>query len=80
MDHMLHGDANIESFNKCSKADEFTDICIADNTFFSNFFCMDTGSATGMTYEESWQFIKEGNHSLERHTNLNLLIERLKEE
>ena len=80
MDHMLHGDANIESFNKCRKADEFTDICIADDTFFSNFFCMDNGSATGMTYEESWQFIKESNHSLERHSNLNLLIERLKEE
>ena len=33
---------------------------------------------TDMTYGESWDFIKSGENSLKRHTNVNLLIKRLK--
>ena len=34
---------------------------------------------TDMTYEESWNYIKSGENSLKRHTNVNLLIKRFKE-
>ncbi len=30
-----------------------------------------------MSYDESWDFIRSGENSLKRHTNVNLLIKRL---
>lgn len=78
LDHFLHGDANLEQSEKSKKADGFTNKCIKESGFFEHFFCDDKDVTKGMTYQESWQYIKSGNHSLERHSNLNILIERLK--
>ena len=31
-------------------------------------------------FKESWEFIKEGKHSLERHTNLGICFKKIREE
>ena len=39
-------------------------------------FISESSFSVGGSYQESWAFIKEGKHSLERHTNLGICIER----
>ena len=41
------------------------------------FFRENETDTMDMTYDESWEFIRTGENSLKRHTNVNLLIKRL---
>ena len=41
------------------------------------FFFENETETTDMSYDESWDFIRSGENSLKRHTNVNLLIKRL---
>lgn len=77
LDHYIHHDANLSAQEKCNKADDYSVMCSADMKFFLNSFMEDCDAALGMTYDESWNFIKEGKHSLERHTNMNLLFQKI---
>ncbi len=80
LDHFLHHSANLDPASKCRLADAFAGNFLGDTEGFVKEICEDPGSAQGMNYEESWDFIREGMHSLERHTNLNVLLQELVEE
>ena len=77
LDHFLHNSANLDHTLKRSLADKFARNYIGNPEGFANAISSDPDAATGMDYAESWNFIKEGHNSLQRHTNLNLLLGRL---
>lgn len=78
LDHFLHGDANFNEHEKVRKALEFS-IAHEDSGALEKFIGETEHDTTDMTYDESWNYIKNGENSLKRHTNVNLLIKRLKE-
>ncbi len=78
LDHILYKDANLQDKDKARLAnilgkeyrqcpEEFIKRLNANNSALIN-----------MSYKESWAFIRErGNHSLEPHTNINLLFDTI---
>lgn len=79
LDHFLHNDANLPDTQKTFVAGCFSDGFIGDSAGFANFFLTDPDSMTDCTLEESWARATEQNtlFTLQRHTNFNLLIEKL---
>lgn len=77
IDHFLHNDANLDKSRKVIEARNFSTLYIGDTDRFVQKFSNDPDATIGMTYEESWEFIKKDNHSLHRHTNINILLKKL---
>lgn len=77
LDHYLHRSANLDYRMKRSLADTFARTYIGDVEGFIKEISDDPGAVKGMSYDESWNYIKEDKNSLHRHTNLNLLFEKL---
>ena len=71
------GDANSDEHGKVRRAAEFS-MKHETSGSLERFFEENETVTTDMTYGESWDFIKSGENSLKRHTNVNLLIKRLK--
>lgn len=84
LDHFLHHNANMDPYDKRMAAGAFAGNYLNEDDGADQFvklICGDPDVCTGQTYQESWAFIREeGFHSLERHSNLNILLERLMEE
>lgn len=76
LDHYLHKDAN-PRISKRDMAMNFSRNCGKDEMFFRKVICDDSCSMHGMSYEDSWEFARKELHSIERHTNLNILVERI---
>ena len=74
IDHFLHNDANLSCKKKCSLAEQFAKGFIGKTEDFIKYI---SDSSVGDTYEASWQYIKQGHNSLQRHTNLKLLFDLL---
>ena len=79
MDHVIHNRLNLTPQEKVQLADDFSVACSYSMDSFKSAICSDMTSCQNMTYHESWDYIMEGEESLKRHTNLNLLIEKLYE-
>ncbi len=79
LDHFINHDANIEGGKK-RLADLFMRKYGLDTDAFVSFFFDDANSIGHMGYEESWEFVKDGSHSVRRFTNIDCLIRRLMEE
>lgn len=78
MDHAIHGKLNPSPPEKVELCDEFSSK-IDDSVKFCEYLNSQNICCEGMGYKESWDYImKEGLYSLERHTNLNVLIEKIK--
>ena len=77
LDHYLHNSANLDYRMKRTLADIFARNYIGNVEGFAEQISNDPGAVKDKSYEESWGFIKEGNNSLQRHTNLNILLEAL---
>lgn len=77
MDHVIHGRLNLTTQEKVALADDFSVLCLDSPETFEKTVCSDEVAAGGLTYEESWEYVMRGNNSLERKTNLNILIEKL---
>ena len=77
LDHFLHGNANMQPREKVLKADECSSKFEADPEGLVAASKACNGALVGLSYEESWDFAKIGNHSLEPHTNINILFDRL---
>lgn len=79
LDHFLHNNANItEGREKVKYAEDFALKYVDSPELFVRSIASTTGALTDMTYEESWSFIRErGNNSLSRHTNINILFQKL---
>lgn len=76
MEHYLYHEANATKDMKINNAKEFSLECDFDTDAFIKHFVENRESAN-MSYCESWDFIQEGLRSLERHTNLDILISKL---
>lgn len=78
LDHFLHHSANLDYRQKRNLADGFARMYIGKTEEFVKDFAEDQDAAVGMDYKQSWEFIKtEGPNSLQRHTNLNILLTKL---
>ena len=77
LDHFLHNNANLPSRDKALLADAFAEKYGDNPTDFISAIKSTKGAIIDMDYEGSWNYIKEGNHSLEAHTNITLLFDRL---
>lgn len=78
LDHFIHHDANLDYRKKRELADTFARNYIDDVEGFIKQITDDSGTVVGMDYKQSWDFIKtEGLNSLQRHTNLNVLLSNL---
>ena len=77
LDHFLHNSPNLEPQKKRFLADIFAKNYIDDSQGFVNVISGDPSAVMGMNYVESWAYIREGLNSLQRHTNLNILLDKL---
>lgn len=77
LDTFLHCESNLTSQEKYDRARDYNLRYLEDLDGFKSSILNDPDVAQGRTYEESWQDVMEGTASLHRHTNLNLLIERV---
>ncbi len=77
LDHFLHGSANMSSEEKVPMARAFSDKCEADPEYFIDVFTRRDEETKGLTYAESWDYIKEGLNSLRPHSNLGVLVNEL---
>ena len=79
LDHFLHNNANIaDGKEKASRADSFALKYVDNPHAFVDAISSTPGALVDMSLEESWAFIRErGNHSLERHTNIVNLFDKL---
>ena len=77
LDHFFCDNANMGNHDKVSYARNYVREFENDpQGFVANVKSID-GILTDMDYEQSWQFIKEGNNSIERHSNINILLDRI---
>lgn len=73
LDHVLYDKLNCTNQEKWDNAFAFAKKYKDDiNGFVS--YIVDSEFAVCGTYLETWRFIKEGNHSLERHSNLGICV------
>ncbi len=78
MEHVFHNKIHeLEKEEKMDLADCFDDK-YGDNPQDFLSFIRSTDFATQGDYEETWDFIKQGTHSLERWSNFHLFFEKLK--
>ena len=75
LDHFLYKNANLTASSKLQMAQKFCN-AYNDTEKFISFFQTDLDNSEE-DYEESWNWLKEGLNSLQRHTNLNLLIDKI---
>lgn len=75
LDHVLHNKLNSTDEEKEQDAFAFVSRYENDLQGFLDYVSKSNFSVTG-NYEETWSFIKEDRHSLERHTNIGLCFVR----
>jgi len=80
LDHYLHNNANIEtSREKRERAKTFSDRCVDDLGYLFKTFLDDPDGVYDMDYKESWDYVRTGTNSVNRHSNLGVLIKRIME-
>lgn len=72
LDHVLYDEQNLDADDKLNQAYEFQSLFQGQEQLFSTFLMKYAGENIPDDLDESWKFIKEDLHSLERHTNLHL--------
>lgn len=71
LDHVLYGKMNCSDKEKEENAYRFAREYREDIPGFIRFLAQ-AGEAAGTDYRQSWQYVREGRHSLERGTNLGI--------
>lgn len=79
LDHYIHHDANMMNCDKVRQAGKFGNKCSKNMDFFYKTFIQDPDSVCDGTYKDSWEFIKTSINSVERHTNIGIFINTLKQ-
>lgn len=74
LDHALYGKLNSTDEEKEADAFAFAKRYRDDIPGFMKYVCQSDFSVVG-SYPQSWQYIREGLHSLERHTNFGLCFQ-----
>ncbi len=72
LDHALYDEMNLDEDLKQAYADQFYEKFIDKERLFVDFLNSDVVNGVPNTMTGSWKYIKEGVHSLERHTNLHI--------
>lgn len=80
LDHFLYGDANLSTREKINKSDEFAAQYELDPDGFISAIKTTPGALLLMDYKQSWEFIKENDNSINRYSNINVLLDRLMDE
>lgn len=78
LDHVLHDKQNCADREKQDKAFQFAERYKDDLDGFLSFICDSSFSRIG-DFVESWEYIKQGTHSLERNTNLGICLAGVRE-
>ena len=76
LDHALYNEQNLSEELKQDYADEFYEIFKDAPRAFVEFLRTEVVNGVPLSYPQSWKYIKEGLHSLERHTNLNIYFDK----
>lgn len=76
LDHALYNEQNLSEELKQDYADEFYKIFKDAPRAFVEFLRTEVVNGVPSSYPQSWKYIKEGLHSLERHTNLNIYFDK----
>ena len=69
LDHVLHDNANLNNDEKSICAGRFERCCAEDNTFLPKVLGAEN-ILLGNSYMQSWDLVKHGRESLNRHSNL----------
>lgn len=72
LDHVLYDVQNLDVDEKITYADEFKCLFRDREHLFPNYLEQNAGTNIPLDLDASWDYIKRGLHSLERHTNLHL--------
>lgn len=73
LEHVLHNEREVEENLKIKYAENFQDRYIDNLEGFVNLIC-NSSFTVKKDYKESWDFIKQGNNSIKRFTNFNILL------
>lgn len=76
LDHALYDEQNLESGLKGEYADAFYTAFLGQEEQFITFLKTDVVNDVPDSFPASWRYIKEGFHSLERHTNLHIFFDK----
>lgn len=79
LDHYLYEEPNLSGQLKTFRADQFSRECDMRPSLFYDTLQADVAYC-GCSYEESWLQIQQDMNSLERHSNLGLLLKELESE
>ena len=74
LDHVLYNKLNSTDVEKESDANDFA-IKYKDDLIGFKSFIQESDFSVNQDFMGSWNYIKQGNHSLERHTNFGLCLE-----
>ena len=77
LEDFMYNNANIDHREKVYKARDTQYEYIGKPDKLVDMIRSKKGALVGLSYDESWSFIKKGKNSLKPHTNINLLFERL---
>jgi len=72
LDHALYNEQNLSDEEKVKNADAFYEFFIGKEKKFISFLQLEAVNGVPDSFPASWRYIKEGLHSLERHTNLQI--------
>ena len=72
LDHALYNKLNLSDEEKSQYSQEFYEQFMGNEALFIKFLEMDVVNGVPQSFSASWRYIREGLHSLQRHTNLNI--------
>lgn len=72
LEHALYNLQNLSDEDKNKYADAFYEVFISKEKLFVEFLQLEAVNGVPDSFPASWRYIKEGLHSLERHTNLHI--------
>ncbi len=75
LDHVLYNKLNSTDVEKESDANDFA-IKYKDDLNGFKAFLQDSDFSVNQNFIDSWDYIKQEKHSLERHTNFGLCLEK----
>ena len=76
LDHALYDEQNLADDLKGDYADAFYTEFVGREELFVDFLKDEVVNGVPDGFPASWHYIKEGLHSLERHTNLHIYFEQ----
>jgi len=76
LEHVLHNEANVKDNLKMELAEKFNDRFYEKANEFIDFISSEEFAVSG-DYVDTWEFIKQGNNSLNRYSNFHLIFKNL---